>query len=446
MQLAFVQTSIKHNMSIRYPAVDWLAGANIYEVNIRQYTPEGTFKAFAKHLSRLKEMGVAILWFMPITPISQQKKKGSLGSYYACSSYTDINPEFGNKEDFKALIDQAHSLGFKVIIDWVANHTGWDHLWTSNPDWYRKDAQGNFTEIHGWDDVIDLNYDNMEMQSAMIEAMKYWIGLFDIDGFRCDMAHLVQLEFWSKARRSCEKIKKLLWLGECDEDNYSEVFDITYSWRWMHATENYAKDPGNFDQIKASLDGYYHLPPEAQKLYFTSNHDENSWNGTEYEKYGPLLSKTWAAFSFLFPGVPLIYSGQELPNKKRLLFFDKDQIEWSSTPIPQLAAFYSTLCTIRKSHPVYKDGMTMQWIKTEGGDSVLAFYLQRQQHKALILLNLSDTDQHAVPINGQLTADQLAGKFIHIAENQTARMVTPLPSDSVFELAAGAYQAYFSVD
>ena len=192
-------------MRSSFNKVKWAANTNIYEVNIRQYTPSGTFISFAKHLPRLKDMGIEILWLMPVTPISIEKRLGTLGSYYACSSYATLNPEYGNEADFKMLIDTAHALGMKVIIDWVANHTGCDHVWmTAHPDFYLKNEAGDFTEVNGWNDVIDLDYSNKKMRAAMIKAMQYWINEFDIDGFRADMAHLVPLDFWMDARTCCD--------------------------------------------------------------------------------------------------------------------------------------------------------------------------------------------------------------------------------------------------
>ena len=212
-------------MAIHFPTVDWAKGAVMYEANIRQYSKEGTFNAFASQLNRLKNMGVDIIWLMPVTPISKEVRQGTLGSYYACSSYVDVNNEFGNVDDLKSLIDKAHQLNMRVIIDWVANHTGWDHHWTKeHADWYIKDAEGNFTERNGWHDVIDLNYENNDMRLAMIDAMQYWITDCDIDGFRCDMAHLVPLDFWKQARTECDKLKKIFWLAECEVVEYHEVF------------------------------------------------------------------------------------------------------------------------------------------------------------------------------------------------------------------------------
>ena len=217
---------------------DWKHTTNIYEVNVRQYTKEGTFKAFQKELPRLKEMGVKTLWFMPITPIAQKEKKGSLGSPYAAQDYTSINQEFGNLEDFKNLVNEAHKMGFKVIIDWVANHTGWDHVWTkTHPEYYVHDADGSFHRASGMDDIIELDYKNPEMRLAMIDAMKYWVEENNIDGFRGDLASWVEVDFWQQARPEVEKIKPLFFLGEFDElenPDYGKFFDASYSWSWMH--------------------------------------------------------------------------------------------------------------------------------------------------------------------------------------------------------------------
>src|SRR5258707_3578125 len=208
-------------MSEAFRPVDWIYSANIYEVNLRQYTPEGTIRAFMRELPRLRDMGIEIIWFMPITPISREKRLGSLGSYYACSDYTSINPEYGTMDDLIALIKEAHALGLRVILDIVANHTGWDHHWThEHPEYYRRNQDGQFFDPHGWADVIDLNYDNPELRKAMIEAMRFWIDKADVDGFRCDMAMLVPLDFWKQARETLDPLKPLFWLAEAEEIAY----------------------------------------------------------------------------------------------------------------------------------------------------------------------------------------------------------------------------------
>ncbi len=199
-------------------SAEWYKNTNIYEVNVRQYTKEGTFNAFAAHLPRLKEMGVKTLWFMPITPIAQKNKKGDMGSPYAASDYTSINPEFGTLEDFKSLVKTAHDQGFKVIIDWVANHTGWDHRWTKeHPDWFEKDSATNdFKMASGMEDIIELDFKNPQLRRAMIDAMKFWVEETGIDGFRADLAFWVELDFWQEAKAELQKVKPLFWLGELD--------------------------------------------------------------------------------------------------------------------------------------------------------------------------------------------------------------------------------------
>lgn len=438
-------------MSTRFKCVDWLSGASIYEVNVRQYTPEGTLSAFAKHLPRIRNMGVDILWFMPLTPISQKNRKGSLGSYYAASNYMEINPEFGTDDDFKDLMHSAHKLGFKVMIDWVANHTGWDHIWTQQPDWYLRDAEGNFTETHGWEDVIDLNYQNQDMCEAMIHAMKYWVGMFDIDGFRCDMAHLIPLSFWQKARTETEQLKQLLWLGECDEDAYSSVFDITYGWRWMHDSEKLSEHqglPSHIQHLIGTLQHYRSLPSGAEKLLFTSNHDENSWNGTEYEKYQD-LALPLAAFTFFYPAIPLIYGGQEIPNTRRLKFFDKDQLDWPLSQQPSLTPFYETLIRLHR-HRAFGVEADLQWLETGPDNTTLAYFLQtpgpNNNSKALVLFNLSSQQSQLFKLAGQLSPQQLTGLERHLDQRLIPNEAQngPLKPDETWVLPPASFMVYFS--
>jgi glycosidase len=412
-----------------FKQVSWANTASIYEVNIRQYTAEGTFKAFEKHLPRIKEMGIDIIWLMPITPISQVNKKGSLGSYYACSSYTKINPEFGSETDFKDLVDEAHALEMKVIIDWVANHTGSQHEWMqANPSWFTQDAAGNFTERNGWDDVVDLNFDNPLLRIALIDAMEFWVNQFNIDGFRCDMAHLVPLDFWIEARTNLEKIKILYWLAETEDIAYHQVFDTSYAWAWMHASKKVGKELDGLQEVYNVLHQYAQYPKGAYKLFFTSNHDENSWNGTEYEKYG-IAAKAWAVFTATWYGQPLIYSGQELPNTKRLAFFDKDQIEWT-TELPRLHQFYKTLLTARKAFPVLQSSNVFN-LPTEG--AVMAYLKQDQGQTALVVLNFSADRQHL-----HVAHEAFSGRFTNLFSGLSFEFI----GDSHFELMPGEYIVY----
>lgn len=333
----------------------FLRNSNLYEVNIRQYTVEGTFKAFAQHLPRLKDMGVEILWFMPIHPIGIEKRKGTLGSYYSIQNHKAINPEFGTEEDFRELVIKVHSLGMKLIIDWVANHTSCDNVWTkTNPEFFVKDEQGNFEMACDWEDVLQIDHTCEGEQTSMIDTMNYWIKEFDIDGFRADLAHLTPLPFWKKARLQLSSLKKdLIWLAETEEINYHEAFDISYTWKWMHITEQFVKGEKRLaDCVKVLSDYKKDFNEKDLRLFFTSNHDENSWNGSEYDKYG-IFAKAWAIFSILYSSVPLIYSGQELPNKKRLEFFEKDVIEW--TDDFKLHHFYKCLLALRKSNAAFNN-------------------------------------------------------------------------------------------
>jgi alpha-amylase len=377
-------------MNIRFEPPRWSINTSLYEVNIRQYTAEGTFKAFAKELPRLHDMGIKVLWFMPVTPISKEKRLGSLGSYYACSDYKDTNPEFGTVSEFRSLVKKAHDLGLKVIIDWVANHTGWDHVWTKeHPGYYKKNSKGEFYDNNNWTDVIDLNYYDHAMRRDMIAAMEFWVNECDIDGFRCDMAHLVPLDFWRQARLHLDKFKHLFWLAETEHNMYQYVFDCSYAWHWMHVTENFVKRHLSVDDLKNTLAEYQRKKlPQTTHLFFTSNHDENSWNGTEYEKYGK-AALPLAAFSIMWNGIPMIYSGQELPNQKRLKFFDKDQIDWHGRY--ELHNFYRTLLSLRSS---FGEEQTEVLMLNTGTDRQLMSFLRISRLKqVLVALNMGEHQQ-----------------------------------------------------
>ncbi|MBS1608368.1 MAG: alpha amylase C-terminal domain-containing protein [Bacteroidetes bacterium] len=377
-------------MNPEFKTVDWIRSANIYEINVRQYTNEGTFDAFGKHLPRLKDMGIKILWFMPIHPIGQKNRLGSLGSYYSIRDYKAINPEFGNLNDFKRLVNDAHQMGFKVIIDWVANHTAWDHVWTyTNKEYYQLDANGNFCSPYDWSDVIQIDHQSVGQQDAMIDAMRFWINECAIDGFRCDMAHLIPLSFWHRARKELDAIKPLFWLAETEDAAYHDVFDATYTWEFLHKMEQYWRGQTNIAGLDEVLYKYNDIfPKDALRAYFTSNHDENSHSGSEYERLGDSV-KAFAVLCAMWNGLPLIYSGQELPNKKRLKFFDKDEIEWT---IPcELQNFYKTLLELRSENPALLAGddavITYRLQTTDS--RVFSFLRKNGDREVLVILNLT---------------------------------------------------------
>lgn len=418
--------------------IDWKHHTNIYEVNVRQYSEEGTFQAFQKSLPRLKKMGVETLWFMPITPIAQKLKKGTLGSPYAASDYTSINPEFGDLTDFKNLVNEAHRLGFKVIIDWVANHTGWDHVWTiSNPEYYLKDSETNdFKIASGMDDIIELDFSNPEMRNAMIEAMKFWVKETDIDGFRCDLASWVEVGFWEEARPQVDALKPLFWLGEFDElesPEYGKIFDASYSWTWMHQTKDYHDGRITLQDLKNLLLKYSAIGDKSMRAWFTTNHDENSWNGTEYEKYG-VLAKPFAVFSATWNGVPLLYSGQELPNMKRLEFFEKDVIEWNNDY--KMADFYRTLLYLKSTNPALRDGDslgTTHLLKTSAEDKILAYLRKNGADEVLVILNMSKEE-----VNFSLEDDNISGNFKEIFSGDSKDFST----DKNFSFQVSDFKVY----
>jgi glycosidase len=363
----------------------FLSQATIYEVNLRQYSTEGNIRAFMSHLPRLKDMGVDVIWLMPIHPIGKINRKGSLGSYYSISDYQEINPEYGNLEDFKALVSLVHDLGMKIIIDWVANHAAWDNVWTQeNPSFFCRDASGQFQSPYDWSDVIQIDHSNPDAHQALIDAMCFWVDNYDIDGFRADLAHLTPLHYWKNARTQTEKIKPgLIWLAETEESSYYDAFDVVYAWKWMHASEDYVKKGKNLESLindlKIQNEPY---PKDLFQLYFTSNHDENSWNGTEYEKYEK-FAEAFAVFSFFYASsVPLIYSGQEIPVRKRIAFFDKDNLDWDRT---EKQLFYKTLCTSRKK---VCSSAQFQFLETKG--KILAMKRGVDKNHVLVFMNLGN--------------------------------------------------------
>ena len=372
----------------------YILQGNIYEVNIRQYSKEGTFKAFEPSLDRLKEMGVQTLWFMPITPISQVDKKGSLGSYYAVADYTGINPAYGNLQDWKDLVNAAHTKGFKVITDWVANHTGADHPWLkTHPDFYEKDSTGKPISAFDWTDTRSLNYDNKEMRDSMIASMKYWLTETGIDGFRCDVAGEVPDDFWKQCITELKKVRDVLMLAEGDKGSLNSAgFDITYAWDMFQMTKKIAKGERPafaIDSVKNQNDTAF--PANALRLYFTSNHDENSWNQADY---GTMPGASHAPFAVLTQtmvrGVPLIYSGQEEPILKKVEFFEKDPMTFGKFG---RAKFYNTLLHLRQTNPALSADASFKKIVVGDENALYAFIREKDGKKIMVILNLSAKEQ-----------------------------------------------------
>lgn len=384
--------SVEPDKISKTPVPAWSKNAVIYEVNTRQYTESGTFKAFEEHLPRLKELGVDILWFMPIYPIGEKNRKGSLGSYYSIQDYQAVNPEFGTLEDFKSVVQKAHELDMKVILDWVANHTSWDHKWiTTHPEWYSKDSVGDMIAPFDWTDVAQLDYTQEEMRSEMIEALLFWIKEADIDGYRCDVAGMVPVDFWESATKELNAIKPIFMLAEDESETelLINAFNANYGWEFHHIMNHIAQGE------KTAVDAAEYLqnmgtkyPRGAYPLQFTSNHDENSWNGTTSERMGD-AAHTFAVLSFVVEGIPLIYSGQEAGLNKRLEFFEKDLIDWSDLSASHL---YNQLTKLKKENKALwngTEGGSTLLIETNEPEKVLAFKREKDGHSVTAIFNLS---------------------------------------------------------
>ncbi|MFD2518464.1 alpha-amylase family glycosyl hydrolase [Salinimicrobium flavum] len=407
------QTAVEENLEVSNEALE---SAVIYEANIRQYSPEGTFDAFTEDIPKLKELGVKVIWLMPVYPISETKRKATgdlsvediedpeerkkyLGSYYAISDYTGINPNFGTREDFDELIKTAHENGMYVLLDWVANHTGWDHKWlTEKPEFYTQNEHGepvdplnpDTGESWGWTDVADLNYDNKELWDEMTNAMKYWIEEHDVDGFRADVAGEVPTEFWEQALPKLEENKEIFMLAESEKkDLFHEAFDMGYNWEGHHLKNELAK--GNitveeWDAYMQKIDTTYQQ--DDYLMNFVTNHDENSWNGTIRERMGE-AAEAMTALTYTLPGMPLIYSGQEYDMDKRLLFFEKDTIPKEKGKMWPVLKKLGKLKNTNKALHGGKEAGDYLRLKTSADKQVLAFERSKNSSKVVYIANMS---------------------------------------------------------
>ncbi|OWP63204.1 hypothetical protein CDA63_10125 [Hymenobacter amundsenii] len=434
--------------TVQHPA--WAAQASIYEVNIRQYTPEGTFRAFEAHLPRLDSMGVGILWLMPINPIGRVKRKGTLGSYYSVQDYRAVNPEMGTLADLQHLVAAAHQRGMHVILDWVANHTSWDsELARQHPDWFTRDSLGRFVPpVADWQDVIDLDYSKPELRRYMTGSLTYWVREADVDGFRCDVAGLVPTDFWNDTRAALAQIKPVFLLAEWDElhappflkpgeftpDSHllEKAFDATYALRLRYLLDSIARRQQPTGAITRYLEAERaKYPAGVYLMNFTSSHDINSWDGTEYERLGA-NALPQAVLAALLPGIPMVYSGQEAALKKRLSFFEKDPIPWNGYPLQD---FYTRLLNLKKRNPALANGdacAEMETLPLSSSPWVYGFVRRREQAAVLTAVNL-DTQPH------ELTMRTLGpGTYRELFSQQILR----LGSGSKVLLPAHGYRVY----
>lgn len=420
-------------------APSWVKSATVYEVNVRQYSANSKLTTVTKDIPRLKKLGVKVLWLMPIYPIGEENRLGSLGSPYSIKDYKKVNAEFGNAADLKALVKAAHAAGLHVILDWVANHTAWDNAWVANhPDWYTQvDGQIISPAGTGWNDVADLNFDNSAMRSAMISSMKYWVTNFDVDGFRCDAAGMVPQDFWEDAAVELAKSKKLWMLAEDGSSlNLLEnAFNANYNWRLLGVLKGLASGSGSQSQIEnlvASQISDY--PSGTYPLNFITNHDENSWNGTAKEFYGA-AEDAMAVLTYTLPGVPLMYNGQEVGLNKRLQFFEKDPINWKSYGAKGVAktTFYTRLNSVKLNNPAIWAGTAGGSIRTLVTDNfnVAAFVRTKGGNRVITVVNLTGSKQ---VVNVSTTA----GSYFALG----ATKATKFSSSVKITLAASGYALY----
>ena len=390
-----IEEDVQARDHIEHP--EWSKSANIYEVNIRQYTKEGTFKAFEEHIPRLKEMGVDVLWLMPIHPIGEEKRKGKLGSYYSIQDYKAVNPNFGTMQDFKDLVEATHTHDMKLFLDWVPNHTAWDHPWTEeHPEYYMKDSTGAITYEADWTDIAQLNYENKELWDKMIDRMKFWIDETNIDGYRVDHAgHDIPLDFWKKAIPEVNKSKEdFFWLAEWNTPDMHPWFDATYTWEYFHLSTEIAQGDTSVNEITEYMaQEEERFPAHAYRLYFTSNHDENSWNGTDEELFGDNF-ENFDVMAATIDGMPLIYSGQETGLDKRLEFFKKDPINWDGY---EYEDFYRTLFELKDRNEALWNGQyggDFVAVPTESSGQTYAYKRVKGDDEVFVILNFEDSEQN----------------------------------------------------
>ncbi len=382
-------------VNVRNP--EWSKNAVLYQINLRQFTPAGTLRAAERELPRLKTLGVDILWLMPIHPIGVKNRKGTLGSPYSVRDYYGVNPEFGTLEDLKRFVDAAHAQGMRVILDWVANHTAWDNpLHEEHPEWYARDWKGDFHPTPWWDwsDIINLDYNQPGLRKYMTDAMAYWVRDVGIDGYRCDVAGFVPVDFWDNLRTELDAIKPVFMLAEWESrDLHARAFDATYAWSWNTALHEIAMGKADVNKLYTFYSwNEAFFPRGAMRMNFVSNHDKNSWEGTEFEQFGDGLHAAMV-LSFVADGIPMIYNGQEAGNIKRLEFFEKDPIQWRAHPNGEL---YADLIRLKKRTTALWNGRwgaPMIHVPNDRLAQVLSFVRRDANGNVFAVFNLSSKPQ-----------------------------------------------------
>ena len=411
-----------------YKNPEWSYSAILYEMNIRQFTTEGTFRAASERLPFLRSIGVDAIWLMPIYPIGEEDRKGSLGSYYSIRDYKGVNPEFGSEADLRDFITKAHALGIKILFDWVANHTARDARWISERpvDWYERDQEGRAKVPWDWSDTAKLNYTNREVWRGQIDAMRYWVEQFGIDGFRCDMAMLVPIEFWQEASAELHTIKSdIFMLAEAEEDNLFEgAFNMSYQWNIHHIMCDIAKGARRVWDLRNAMHAErQRYPREAMRLSFTSNHDENSWSGSEQSRFGRAL-EVMTAMTFLMPStMPLIYTGQEVGYDHSFAFFDRDPIPEELYKEGYATELYRRLADLKHSQRALDSGQRggdVIEIENNAKDCMMTFVREVDGSRVVAIVNLSPYTIHAdfrTGIYAGMYRDAISGERVVLDEH-----------------------------
>lgn len=406
------------------PSPEWIDQAVIYEANLRQGTPTRDFKGLQRELPRLKDLGVDIVWLMPVHPISEVNRKGTLGSYYAVRDYKDVNPEFGTIQDLKELVSTAHNLGMKVILDEVCNHTGCDNAWvTEHPDYYAKDKDGKMFGPFDWTDTYKLDYSNPATRQAMTDALLFWIREADIDGYRCDVAGEVPTDFWEEVRPKLQAVKPVFMLAEASKPELLEKgFDVDYAWPMKDlfnaiaataGANSYAKEKGQKLEKKRAVDipkliarHGKEYPKGAVHMNMVTNHDLNSWEGTEFERYGDGLG-AFAVLSYTLPGIPMMYTGQEVGFNHPFEFFERDEVQ-PDYRANEMTAFYKMLNALKHKHPALatRGGDDTMTVYGTTSDDLLVFSRDKGDDRVVVLANLSGAE---VPVKFLAAGPQVEG-------------------------------------
>ncbi|MEP6920164.1 MAG: alpha-amylase family glycosyl hydrolase [bacterium] len=401
---------------------DWVKDGVVYEIFPRAFSQQGDFNGITARLDDLKDLGVNILWLMPIHPIGQEKKKGTIGSPYAVRDYYGLNPDYGTKGDFKKLISEAHRRNMKVIIDIVANHTSWDSVMMKWSDFYEHDASGHITYPHDWSDVAELNYSNPKLRTYMTEMLKYWVREFDLDGFRCDVAEEVPTEFWENARAELDAIKPdIVMLAEGHKaELLLKAFDFDYSWPIHSTLTNVLHGVGRASDIRSEWERELRDWPRASlHMRFSDNHDERR----AIARFGEPAALAASALVFTLDGVPMLYNGMEVGDTTESgapALFEKLPVFW---PIaerrPEFPRFYKQMIALRKSSPALRRG-SLEWLRNSDESRVLTYVRRTPGEEVVVAINLSSR-----PFFGSV---ETAAGAIYL--DATPDVGAPLPPDA----------------